>query len=122
MFRDESQQARQGTRKQQRRRRMLIAWSPAAMAATKATSLKFRSPANGTACRRLTVTIVLLAGHGVVYMLRMPPSPGPGHVPKRFRDLCQEPCCMLPWGSVPCGCYLPVVPRWDGHGRVVVSE
>src|ERR1035441_808969 len=43
-------------------------------------------------------------------------------VPNRFRDLCQEPCCMPLWGSVPCGCYLPVVPRWDGHGPGVVCE
>src|ERR1022692_2422479 len=43
-------------------------------------------------------------------------------VRKRFRDLGLAPCCRPPWGSAPCGRCLPVVPRWGGHGPVVVSE
>jgi hypothetical protein len=46
----------------------------------------------------------------------------PRGVLKRFRDLCLGPCCRPVWGSAPCGCCLPIVPRWDVHGPVVVSE
>ena len=38
----------------------------------------------------------------------------------RFRNLCLALCRRLLWTSAPCGCCVPVVPRWDGYGRVVV--
>ena len=41
---------------------------------------------------------------------------------KRIRDLCLAPCCRPLRGSASCGCCLPGVPRWDGHGPAVVSK